>query len=138
MEEGVTFGKIEFDGSEQFQALRRSLGVSTFGMNAISLQSRQRGRIHRHLRQEEVYVVLNGTLSLSFEGDEHELGVGEVARVAPAVKRQLVNRGEDLCVILALGGDGVHEGRDGEAFVSWGESHGRPPEEVPPPPDLPT
>ncbi len=137
MEDGVMFGRIDFGGSEQFQSVRRSLGVSSFGMNVISLQPRQRLRIHRHLRQEEVYVVLRGTLSLAIEGAEHELRMGDVARVAPAVKRQLTNRGQDLCVILALGGDGVHEGRDGEAFVSWEEASGLPPQEVPLPPDLP-
>ena len=138
MEDGVSFARIRFDGSEQFQTVRRAIGVSTFGMNVISLQPRQRLRIHRHLRQEEVYVVLEGTLTLSIEGDEHRLGLGEVARVAPAVKRQLANHGPDLCVVLALGGDGVHEGRDGEAFVTWDESSGRPPQEVPLPPDLPS
>jgi quercetin dioxygenase-like cupin family protein len=137
MEPGVTFGKIELDGSELFQPVRRALGISTFGMNVISLEPRQRLRIHRHRIQEEVYVVLEGTLTLSIETDERELGVGEVARVAPEVRRQLLNRGDALCVVVALGGHGEHEGRDGEAFVSWDESKGRPPQEVPLPPDLP-
>lgn len=93
-------------------------------------------RIHRHHRQEEVYVVLRGVLTLAVEGEEHELGPGETARVAPSVRRQLSNRGDDLCVLLALGGAGEHEGRDGEAFTSWEETSGRPPQEVPIPPDL--
>ncbi len=138
MEHGVTFCKIELDGGEIFQPLRRALGVSTFGLNAISLQPRQRLRIHRHHVQEEVYLVLAGTLTLSIDDHERELGVGEIARVAPEVKRQLLNRGEELCVVIALGGHGEHEGRDGEAFVSWDESVGKPPQDVPLPPDLPS
>ena len=43
----------------------------------------QRGRIHRHTEQEEVYLVLSGTLTLWIEGERHELGQGELARVAP-------------------------------------------------------
>ncbi len=134
----MTFGTVELAGSEVFQPMRRALGVSSFGMNVISLQPRQRLRIHRHRIQEEVYVVLAGTLTLSIEMDERQLGVGEAARVAPEVRRQLLNRGDALCVVLALGGHGEHEGRDGEAFVSWDESVGKPPQDVPVPPDLPS
>ena len=137
MDDGVTFGQVEFNSDEQFQSLRRDLGVTTFGMNVISLQPRQRLRIHRHHRQEEVYLVLSGTLTLSIEAKEHELKVGGVARVAPAVKRQLANRREAVCVVLALGGAEAHEGRDGEAFIAWDDPTGKPPQEVPLPPDLP-
>ena len=133
----MTFGRIELDGGELFQPVRRDLGISTFGLNVISLAPRQRLRIHRHRAQEEVYLVLVGTLTLSIEQDETDLGVGEVARVAPDVRRQLLNRGDTVCVLIALGGHGEHEGRDGEAFASWDEASGRPPQEVPLPPDLP-
>jgi quercetin dioxygenase-like cupin family protein len=134
----VTFGKIELDGSELFQPVRRALGISSFGMSVISLQPRQRLRIHRHRIQEEVYVVLAGTLTLSIEMDERQLEVGEAARLAPEVRRQLLNRGDALCVVLAIGGHGEHEGRDGEAFARWDEPVGRPPQDVPLPPDLPS
>ena len=96
----------------------------------------QRLRIHRHARQEEVYVVLEGVLTLSIEAQDHRLERGAAARVAPAVRRQLTNRDTGLLVVLALGGKGDHEGRDGEAFTSWDETTGRPPQEVPFPPDL--
>ena len=137
MDEGVTFGQIDLEGEETFQAVRRSLGVTTFGINVVTLKPRQRLRIHRHHRQEEVYLVLSGTLTLSIEAEEHELAVGGVARVAPAVRRQLANRGRTICVAVALGGSTPHEGRDGEAFVSWDDETGKPPQEIPLPPDLP-
>src|SRR4029079_3950764 len=88
MEPGVAYTKIHPDGEERFQRLRQELGVSTFGMNLIRLRAGERGRIHRHDRQEEVYVVLEGTLTLVSEGEPRELGRGEVARVGPAVRRQ--------------------------------------------------
>ncbi len=137
MDEGVTFGQVDLEGGETFQAVRRSLGVTTFGINVVTLRPRQRLRIHRHHHQEEVYLVLAGTLTLSIEAEEHELAVGGVARVAPAVRRQLTNRGPATCVVLALGGSASHEGRDGEAFVSWDDETGKPPQEIPLPPDLP-
>ncbi len=57
-------------------------------------------------------------------------------RVAPQLRRQLVNRGPRRLVMLALGGEGEHHGRDGEAFADWQEESGAPPQEVPPPADL--
>ena len=90
---------------ERFVSLRRALGVTSFGINQMVLEPRQRGRIHRHERQEEVYLVLEGTLTLLVEGEEQALERGELVRVAPAVRRQLVNRGPERLVMLALGGD---------------------------------
>ncbi len=136
MEEGTARARLDTAGGERFVALRRALGVSSFGMNQIVLEPGQRGRIHRHERQEEVYLVLEGTLTLLIEGDAQELGRGELIRVAPNLRRQLVNRGPGRLVLLALGGAGEHHGRDGEAFSEWGQAQGAPPQEVPAPPDL--
>jgi len=133
----VTFGRLDPDSGERFQRLRHELGVSTFGMNLIVLQPRQRGRIHRHEIQEEVFVVLEGELSLGLDGEEHTLGAGELVRVGPEVRRQLVNRGDERTVVLALGGSGEHVGRDGRAWESWDEDGpGRPPQEIPLPEDV--
>ena len=124
------------NSAERFVPLRRQLGVTSFGLNQIVLQPGQRGRIHRHGRQEEVYLVLEGQLSLFVEAEEVQLDVGEVIRVAPDVRRQLLNRGPQRLVLLALGGSGEHQGRDGEAFASWEDDTGASPQEMPMPPDL--
>jgi len=137
MTEGVSYAKIDTTGPDRFVGLRRVLGVSSFGMNLILLNAGERGRIHRHERQEEVYVVLEGTLSLGVEGSERDLGVGEIVRVAPAVRRQLVNRGPGRLALLALGGAGEHEGRDGVAYASWDATEGAAPQEIPLPENLP-
>ena len=134
---GVSTTTIDFDSPERFVSLRRALGVVGFGLNQITLQPGQRGRIHRHREQEEVYLVLRGVLTVAFEDGEQELGSGELMRVACEVRRQLVNRGPDPCVIVAMGAAGEHVGRDGEAFTDWSEKQGRPPQEVPLPADLP-
>jgi mannose-6-phosphate isomerase-like protein (cupin superfamily) len=137
MDEGTSRARLAPGSDERFVPLRRQLGVTSFGLNQIVLQPGQRGRIHRHARQEEVYFVLEGTLTLLVEGDESTLERGELVRVAPGLRRQLVNRGPEVLSLLALGGDGEHVGRDGEAFTSWDEQRGAPPQEVPLPPDLP-
>jgi uncharacterized cupin superfamily protein len=137
MQEGVTYAKLDLQGRERFQRLREPLGIKSFGINLLTLQPGQRGRIHRHASQEEVYLVLQGVLSLSIEGTERDLAQGEIARVAPEVRRQLLNRGPERCVILGLGGAGEHVGRDGTGFVSWEATEGAPPQEIPLPDDLP-
>jgi uncharacterized cupin superfamily protein len=136
METGVAYARLDPDSQERFLPLRRILGVTSFGLNQILLRPGQRGRIHRHTAQEEVYVVLAGTLTLGVEGAERELGQGELARVAPGVRRQISNRGSEDVLLLALGGANEHVGRDGEAFAAWDQERGAPPQEVPLPPDL--
>lgn len=127
---------LEFEGEERFQTLREALGASSLGINLIRLQPRQRGRIHRHGHQEEIYVVLEGTLTLIVEGESHEVRQRQAVRVAPEQRRQLVNSSDGPLVLLALGATGERPGRDGEAFGSWDEQEGRPPQEVPLPADL--
>jgi mannose-6-phosphate isomerase-like protein (cupin superfamily) len=134
----IAFSTIRRDGEDRFQPLRRELGVSSFGMNLILLEPGQRGRIHAHERQEEVYLVLEGALTLVVEGAEHVLGPDDLVRVGPPVRRQLLNAGPERLVLLALGGSGEHGGRDGLAWSSWDDdSPGRPPQDVPLPDDLP-
>jgi uncharacterized cupin superfamily protein len=136
VETGFASTRLDANSAERFVPLRRQLGVSSFGLNQIVLQPGQRGRIHRHQRQEEVYVVLEGVLTLLIEGETHELATGEAVRVAPALRRQLVNRGRGRLVLLAVGGEGEHHGRDGEAFTGWDAHDAASPQEIPLPDDL--
>lgn len=105
-------------------------------MNLLRLQPGQRGRIHRHAAQEELYVVLEGTLTMIVEREDHWLRQGQVARLAAHERRQLVNGSTERCLVLAVGAAGDHPGRDGEAFESWDHSEGRPPRDIPLPSDL--
>lgn len=139
METGVARARIDPSPGERFVPLRRQLGVTTLGINQIVLKPRQRGRIHRHERQEEVYLVLEGMLTLIVEGEEQTLAAGELARVAPEVRRQLVNGGPEGVSVVALGGADEHHGRDGIAFAGWDTpaDEGVAPQELPLPEDLP-
>jgi uncharacterized cupin superfamily protein len=133
--EGIARARVDPQAAERLVPLRRQLGVTSFGINQLVLQPGQRGRIHRHERQEEVYMVLEGNLTLLIEQDEHTLAEGELIRLAPELRRQLVNRGPGRLVLLALGGAGDHHGRDGEAFASWDQDIGVPPRDLPLPAD---
>jgi len=137
MEQGTATARLQDEPEDRFVRLRAELGVSSFGLNQIVLRPGQRGRIHRHEHQEEVYLVLEGTLSLLIEGEETTLERGQLIRVAPDVRRQLVNRGPGRLSLLAFGAAGRHEGRDGVAYADWGATEGAPPAEMPLPDDLP-
>ncbi|HEY7967347.1 MAG TPA: cupin domain-containing protein [Solirubrobacteraceae bacterium] len=135
-EHDVTVSAIERNNGERLQALRSALGVTSFGINRLAFEPRQRGRIHAHEHQEEVYVVLEGELTLLIEGVEQQLGPDAVVRVGPSVRRQLFNAGPERLVLIALGGSGEHVGRDGRAWTSWEDSGpGASPQDVPIPPD---
>jgi mannose-6-phosphate isomerase-like protein (cupin superfamily) len=135
----VTTAKIDLDDpGDGFQRIRRKLGIESFGLNVLTLRPGQRNRIHRHLRQEEVYLVLAGELTVVLEDESVVLGEHELVRIEPAVRRQLTNPSAAPVVLLAIGGYGEHEGRDGRAWTSWDEpGEGKPPQEVPLPDDLP-
>jgi uncharacterized cupin superfamily protein len=137
-EPDIAFANLDNPSGDRFKALRRELGVTSFGMNLMTLAPRQRGRIHVHEHQEEVYLVLEGELTIGIEGEEHTLPRGGVIRVGPSTRRQLLNRGTTTVTLLALGGAGEHIGRDARAWESWDEQgEGRAPQEIPLPADLP-
>ena len=135
----VTRAKLDRTRADRsFQTLRRELGVQGFGINLLTLAPGQRGRVHSHDVQEEVYLVLEGTLTLLVENEPAVLGPDELVRVPARLRRQLVNAGAERLILLALGGSGEHAGRDGHAWSSWDEAGpGAPPQEVALPPDLP-
>ncbi len=73
-----------------------------------------RGRRHADKAQEEVFVVLEGTLTVDL-GDppeRHELERGSVLVVQPGTILQLRNAGEDELVLFIYGAPPVSEGAD--------------------------
>ncbi len=135
----VSRAKIDPNSLDEggFQRLRRELDVESLGINVLVLRPGQRNRVHIHERQEEIYLVLEGELTLVVEEEELKLAKYELARVAPSVRRQVTNPTRERVVLLALGGYGEHEGRDAKAWTTWGEEgDGKSPQDVPLPPDL--
>jgi uncharacterized cupin superfamily protein len=137
--EGVAASSLAEEAVDRFVRLRAPLGITSFGLNKLVLAPGERNRIHRHTVQEEVYLVLSGQLSLGLEGVEHRFGVGEIVRVAPAVRRQLVNRGPGVLELLMIGSmtDHDHSPRDAEAFADWEATEVGTPQTVAVPADLP-
>jgi mannose-6-phosphate isomerase-like protein (cupin superfamily) len=63
------------------------------------------GRRHRHLEQEETFVVLSGTLSM-YVGEppeRHDVAVGGVIHVEPGTPLQTVNHAQEDLLVYAYG-----------------------------------
>jgi uncharacterized cupin superfamily protein len=98
-----------------FRKIRRALGVTAFGVNAIVLPpSVETGR-HYHDTQEELYFVHRGTIEMEF-GDEtkHVLDSGGLARVDARTVRKIRNVGDGDAVYVVVGGKDGYVGRDGQ------------------------
>jgi quercetin dioxygenase-like cupin family protein len=98
-----------------FRKVRRELGVTAFGINAIVLPPGHRTGEHYHDEQEETYFVHSGEIEFRFgDGSAHVLGPGGFARVDPLTHRGMRNTGESDAIVLVVGGKGGYIGRDGK------------------------
>jgi mannose-6-phosphate isomerase-like protein (cupin superfamily) len=105
-----------------FRKVRRALGVTAFGVNAIVLRPGIETGFHYHDRQEELYFVHRGKIEMEFgDGSREELAEGAFARVDPPTVRKIRNRGDVDAVYVIVGGKDGYVGRDGQ--VPEGEEH---------------
>lgn len=92
-------------GQGVFIAGREALGVSSFGINVERWPPNNPGHpSHDELEsgQEEVYFVLEGSMTLLADGEEHPLEKDMLARVGPGVTRKLLP-GDEGVTVLCLG-----------------------------------
>lgn len=84
---------------------RSGLGVRSFGMQVEEFPpnaTQYPEHDHSEDGMEEVYTVLEGTVILEVQGEEHVLEPGTFARVGPGERRKLITRDEGARV-LAIG-----------------------------------
>ncbi len=97
-----------------FRKVRKGLGVTAFGVNAIVLPAGIETGFHYHDLQEELYFVHKGTIEMEFGGGVVQtLGEGGLARVDAATVRKIRNPGDSDAVYLVAGGKDGYIGRDG-------------------------
>jgi mannose-6-phosphate isomerase-like protein (cupin superfamily) len=114
---GYTVSSLEQMGDGPgFRKVRRELGVTAFGINAIVLPPGYTTGLHYHDQQEETYFVHQGAVEFRF-GDEttHVVGPGGVARVDATTHRGMRNVGEGEAIVVVAGGKDGYVGRDGQA-----------------------
>ncbi len=99
-----------------FRKIRRTVGVTAFGMNALVLPAGYETGIHYHDEQEETYFVHQGEVEFRFgDGTRHVLGPGGVVRVDASTHRGMRNAGEGDAIVVIAGGKDGYVGRDGRA-----------------------
>lgn len=119
----ATGGLDDLGDGPGFRKVRKGLGVTAFGVNAIVMPPGIETGFHFHDEQEELYFVHRGTVEIEFgDGTVETLGEGGMARVDAATHRKLRNPGEVDAVYLIAGGKDGYIGRDGQ--VPKGEEQG--------------
>jgi mannose-6-phosphate isomerase-like protein (cupin superfamily) len=112
---GHSFGSIdELGAGYGFRKVRRELGVTAFGVNAIVMPPAYLGFHHYHDTQDELYFVHSGTARFEVDGEERVLGAGGICHVESTTPRKVSNASEsDDLVMLVVGGKGGYVERDG-------------------------
>jgi quercetin dioxygenase-like cupin family protein len=106
-----------------FRKIRKPLGVTAFGVNAIVLPPSYETGSHYHDEQEELYFVHSGRVELTFgDGSTQQLGPGGLAWVDAPTERKIKNLSDsEDAVYVVVGGKDGYVGRDGK--LGEGETH---------------
>lgn len=98
-----------------FRKIRKELGVTAFGVNAIVLPPSYETGSHYHDEQEELYFLHSGTMEMEFgDGSKHQLSPGGLAWVDPSTVRKVRNPSDsEEAVYVVVGGKDGYVGRDG-------------------------
>jgi quercetin dioxygenase-like cupin family protein len=113
-----------------FRKVRRALGVTAFGVNAIEIPPGYETGRHFHDEQQELYFVHRGRVEFEFgDGSTHVLDEGGFARVDPQTVRKIKNVGEGPALYVIAGGKDGYVGRDGRLPEGETRAGGAPPGE---------
>jgi mannose-6-phosphate isomerase-like protein (cupin superfamily) len=105
---------IEELGDGVFRKVRRALGVTAFGVNAMVLPPGTEWFEHYHELQDELYFVHAGTAGFEVDGERFELGSGGLVHVESTTPRRFWNAGDGDLILLVVGGKGGYVVRDGK------------------------
>jgi quercetin dioxygenase-like cupin family protein len=99
-----------------FRKVRKELGVTAFGVNAIVIPPAYETGRHLHEKQEELYFVHIGAVEFEFDdGTTHEVAAGGFAWVdAPTVRKVRNLSDSEQAVYVVIGGKDGYVGRDGK------------------------
>ena len=127
--DGFAVGSLDGMGEGPgFRKVRRELDVQAFGVNAIVIPEGYDAGQHFHDQQEELYLVLQGTVEMTFgedEGERFTLEPGGLARVDPHTVRRVRNCGTGDAIYFIVGAKDGYVGRDGRIPEGAEASHPR-------------
>jgi mannose-6-phosphate isomerase-like protein (cupin superfamily) len=125
------FGSLdELGDGPGFRKIRRALGVTAFGINAIVMSPGHDGFLHFHDTQDELYFVHRGQVEVEVEGEKRVLGEGGLFHVEATTPRKVSNPFDEEAVLLAIGGKDGYVERDGhmvdDADIARRAAFGKP------------
>lgn len=84
---------------------RDALGCEQMGVTLLELEPGGKGKRHDHAGddQEEVYLVVDGELTVELDDETVALDAGGAVRVGPDTTRQVFNRGDDRVRVVVAG-----------------------------------
>jgi quercetin dioxygenase-like cupin family protein len=94
----------DFERDGKWLLARRSLGLTSFGMNVVEIPPGDRIPEHDETERdhEEVFIVLGGSPTLMVDGREIPAPAGTYARIDPPLRRTVVNTGDDPASVLIV------------------------------------
>lgn len=106
----------DLGGGYGFRKIRKVLGVTAFGANAIVIPPGFETGRHLHEEQEELYFLHSGSVAIEFgDGTSHELKPGGLAWVDASTVRKIRNLSDsEDAVYVVVGGKDGYVGRDGK------------------------
>lgn len=112
---GHAFSSIdELGDGYGFRKIRKSLGVTAFGVNAVVYPPAYEGFHHFHDTQDELYFVHSGEARVEVDGEVRTLGPGGLVHVESTTPRKVTNAsGSEDLVLLVIGGKDGYVERDG-------------------------
>ena len=87
-----------------FRKIRKPLGVTAFGVNALVFPPGFDGPAHYHDQQDELYFVHRGTATFLIGEEDHEVGEGGLVHIQSTTPRSVSNRSSDDLVLFVVGG----------------------------------
>jgi quercetin dioxygenase-like cupin family protein len=99
-----------------FRKIRKELGVTAFGANAIVIPPSYETGNHYHEEQEELYFLHSGRIAIDFgDGSSHQLEPGGVAWADASTVRRVRNLSDsEDAVYIVVGAKDGYVGRDGK------------------------
>jgi uncharacterized cupin superfamily protein len=94
----------ELERNGKWSLLRRSLGLSSFGMGLVEIPPGDSIPEHDETDrdQEEVFIVLSGTPTMVIDGEDHPAPAGTFVRLNPEPKRTMRNDGAEPASVLIV------------------------------------
>jgi mannose-6-phosphate isomerase-like protein (cupin superfamily) len=113
--EGYAVGDLAAIGEGYgFRKVRKQLGVTAFGVNALVRPPGYETKWHYHDLQQELYFVHRGAIEMEFgDGSSHRLEEGAFARVDAATVRKIRILGPQDTVYVCVGAKDGYIGHDG-------------------------